>query len=72
MRSWNTRRRSLKSTEITWMPEDIALAPDWLQDEILRAPEELKQWLASQRPLSDNGRAPKECRQGKRGRRRKE
>ncbi len=37
------------------MPEDFTLAPDWVQEEFHREPEELRRWLEEQRSLPNGG-----------------
>lgn len=52
------------------MPEDIELAPDWLQEEILREPEQLREWLSGQTALAQqDGQPLPQVRATRRGRR---
>ncbi len=67
---WNSGQRSMRPSESTWLPEEIELAPDWVQEEVLRMPEECKAWLASQVPPTAS-EAPIKRGRGRRGRRRK-
>ncbi len=60
----------MRPSESTWMPEEIELAPDWVQEEVVRLPEECRAWLDSQQPPLPSDPPPKRGR-GRRGRRRK-
>ena len=71
MSPWNTGQRGARPTDITWTPEDVELAPEWLREEILGATEELRSWLAGQKPSPDQPCSSKR-RRGKRTRRCKE
>ena len=46
MAPWGVGRRGYRPADTTWLPEEIDLAPDWVQEEIQRAPRELREWLA--------------------------
>lgn len=62
----------MRPSESTWLPEEIELAPEWVQDEVLRGPEEFRQWLSDQTPPGSGNAPTKRGRGGRRGRRRKE
>lgn len=71
MSPWTTWQRCVKATESTWLPEEIALAPEWVQEEFLRSPEECRAWLEShQAPVQAD--AQRASGRRRRGRRRKE
>ncbi len=54
------------------MPEDIELAPEWLQEEIGREPQELRDWLGGQGSIPKEGTPAPRIRVGRRGRRPKQ
>ncbi len=70
MSPWITGQRGMRSSETTWLPEEIELAPDWVRDEFVRLPEECRAWLDTQQPPSAADALPKRTR-GRRGRHRK-
>ncbi len=71
MTVWSSWRRGIRPADITWMPEEVELAPDWVREEIVERPHELQDWLSSQvgpageprpeqpQPVRRRGRRPK-------------
>jgi len=62
----------VRLADITWMPDELELAPDWVREEVVDTPKELQVWLASQYPVSEEGGEPKQTRGGRRGRKRRQ
>ena len=50
---WDSWRRGIRPADITWMPEEVELAPDWVREEINGSPQELQDWLAGQVVITD-------------------
>jgi len=69
---WDARRRFVRFADITWMPDELELAPDWVREEVVDASKDLRTWLSSQYPVSEEGGEPKRPRGGRRGRRPRE
>lgn len=67
MTEWNSWRRGIRPVDITWMPEEVELAPDWVREEILGGPEELQGWLSDHKPAAGGGQPAKP--KSRRGRR---
>ncbi len=65
---WGTGQRGMRPSESTWLPEEIELAPDWVQEEILRQPEECREWLADHTPPKPPSSPTRRGRGGRRGR----
>lgn len=65
---WDSWRRGIRPADITWMPEEVELAPDWVREEINESPQELQDWLAGQVVMPDPTR-PVKRQAGRRGRR---
>lgn len=72
MSVWGSWKRGIRPSDATWMPEEVELAPDWLRDELLESPEELKNWLTSQVAFGTGQRPAKRGRGGRRGRKPKQ
>ncbi len=68
MTFWDSWRRGIRPADITWMPEEVELAPDWVREEINESPLELQDWLAGQVIIPDPTR-PAKKQGGRRGRR---
>ncbi len=69
MAFWDARRRGARPADLTWMPDELELAPDWVREEILSAPKELQEWLHTQYPAAAMTDRAKRTRGGRRGKR---
>jgi len=65
---WSSWRRGIRPVDITWMPEEVELAPDWVREEIIESPQELQDWLSGQ-VLVPGPKRPVKPQAGRRGRR---
>ena len=68
MSQWNSWRRGIRPADITWMPEEVELAPDWVREEVLDTPQELQDWLSSH-VAPNSGENPQPKPRPRRGRR---
>jgi hypothetical protein len=66
---WDSRRRGVRSIDLTWMPDELELAPDWVKEEVTMAPKELQNWLSTQLPINDTRIENSRPKGGRRGRR---
>lgn len=69
MSPWDPRRRGSRSIDLTWMPDELELAPDWVREEVTKAPKEFQDWLSTQQPINEMQIETKRTRGGRRGRR---
>lgn len=69
MSPWGARRRGSRPAELTWMPDELELAPDWVREEVMMAPKEFREWLSNQYPAGETMAETKRTGGGRRGRR---
>ncbi len=68
MTFWDSWRRGIRPADITWMPEEVELAPDWVREEINESPPALQEWLAA-KVIGSDPTQPVKRHTGRRGRR---
>ncbi len=69
MSPWGFGRRGARPTDITWMPEDLELAPDWIREQVVDEPEQLREWLTDQIVAGAQVETGRPVRTARRGRR---